>query len=321
MNKVASSVLTFVNCDAGEVAEFFARRYSPCHVEPDHLDGTIHMKGVFGRLPGIDFNTTEFKAGFEIAIENKAPSYFFMFPASGDVQIRAGRYPLETNANFATASFGESIQSIRFCSGLRNSTLSVDRVLIIERLSLLLDRPITAAVTFESVVDRGSGKIHSIAAINAFLSESAFGSMIDQTPIAAKQMSNAIVDLVLEAWPHNFSDSLSQPYATVAPRHVRRAIEYMRECPHQEHTVDQLANICGVSLRGLQYGFRKFVGMTISQYERQLRLDGARRSLMADPTLSVKEVARLWHFTNVHRFSSEFQSAFGVTPLQLKSKL
>ena len=322
LKRTAGSVIRFLNRDADEVVAFYAKRYDFLHIEPHGRDRIINMKGSFGRLPGIVFAASQFKNGFDVISEHNEPTFFFIFPSAGALHIGTGLAARhEANVRFATASCGQSVRSLRFSSGLANSTLSIEKALIAERLSLHLDQPVTLPIVFEPVVDREKGKIKSLESVLAFLSESAFGVMIEQTPIASKQMSNAIVDLLLEVWPHNFSDSLAQPRTILAPRHVKRAIEYIKEHPSDDVTVETLAAACGISLRALQYGFRQSVGMTIGQYQRQLKLEGARRSLISDPSLSVTDLAKLWNFSNVHRFSLQFEQAFGETPSQMKQRL
>jgi transcriptional regulator GlxA family with amidase domain len=100
---------------------------------------------------------------------------------------------------------------------------------------------------------------------------------------------------------------------------VKRAVEYIQE--HPEHLVSgtDLARLSNVSQRALQEGFRRFVGVSIVAYQRQVRLERAYDALAQDVPTSVTEVALRFGFSNVGRFCQYFQNAYGVSPADLKS--
>jgi AraC-like DNA-binding protein len=79
--------------------------------------------------------------------------------------------------------------------------------------------------------------------------------------------------------------------------------------------------LTNVSQRALQEGFRRFVGSSIVAYQRQVRLQRAYESLAHRDSPSVTEVALRLGFSNVGRFCQYFQSAYGISPADLKSGL
>ena len=81
-----------------------------------------------------------------------------------------------------------------------------------------------------------------------------------------------------------------------------------------------LARLSHVSQRALQEGFRRFVGMSIVAYQRQVRLQRAYEALVRGHAGSVTEVALSFGFSNVGRFCQYFQSAYGVSPAELKAR-
>ena len=60
---------------------------------------------------------------------------------------------------------------------------------------------------------------------------------------------------------------------------VRRAIDAMHAHPDHPLTLAGLAQIASCSLRSLQEGFRRYVGLTPMQYLRQIRLEHAHHDL------------------------------------------
>lgn len=82
----------------------------------------------------------------------------------------------------------------------------------------------------------------------------------------------------------------------------------------------ELAVMSGVSLRSLQAGFRRFAGMSIIAYQRQIRLENARKDLLEEPAIPVIDIARKWGFSNAGRFSRYFREAYGISPLSVERK-
>ncbi len=146
-----------------------------------------------------------------------------------------------------------------------------------------------------------------------------FDLLINSGTLMPSRLREMLIDAVLEAWPHNFTQALRSPAPLIAPRHVKRAVEYIQE--HPEHLVSgtDLARKSNVSQRALQEGFRRFVGVSIVAYQRQVRLERAYDALAQDVPTSVTEVALRFGFSNVGRFCQYFQNAYGVSAADLKS--
>lgn len=104
----------------------------------------------------------------------------------------------------------------------------------------------------------------------------------------------------------------------VVPGAVRRAIRYIhleavngiRPCDVAEHA--------GTSLRSLQNGFAKFVGLTPAIYILRTRLNGVRQGLEDGSFNSVGDAARHWGFHSPSHFSQRYLEAFGEKPSHTK---
>jgi len=99
---------------------------------------------------------------------------------------------------------------------------------------------------------------------------------------------------------------------------VKLAMEFIQAHPEQLVSGVELARLSNVSQRALQEGFRRFVGMPIVAYQRQVRLERAFEVLGQRHSASVTEVALRFGFSNVGRFCQYFQQAYGVSPAQLR---
>jgi transcriptional regulator GlxA family with amidase domain len=129
-------------------------------------------------------------------------------------------------------------------------------------------------------------------------------------------MPAVLIDFILETWPHTYSQEFERAPPMIAPRYVKAAVDFIEAHPRALAPAAEIAGLAGVSLRALQYGFQRFVGMSITQYQRRVRLQRARADLLTSAD-SIETVARRWGFSNSGRFSHYFKAAFGLFPSEL----
>jgi AraC-like DNA-binding protein len=135
------------------------------------------------------------------------------------------------------------------------------------------------------------------------------------SPKAMALLSEAALRLVFENVPHRLIDKLDRGATDVTPRHVHRAIEYMRANLHRSLTMVDIADAVGISDRYLQLGFRRFRNTTPAMYLRQIRLEAVHAELSRpENRLPIHEVALKWGFTHMGRFAAQYRATFGVSP-------
>ncbi|WP_233622458.1 helix-turn-helix domain-containing protein [Burkholderia multivorans] len=116
-----------------------------------------------------------------------------------------------------------------------------------------------------------------------------------------------------------FSSGISATERSVAFR--TRMVKRAREVMHG-HTEDPLSilDVCkqvGVSRRKLNYCFQDVLGTTPLAYMRAIRLNGARREMLACARDdSVSEIAGKWGFWHFGRFATDYKRHFGELPSQ-----
>ena len=88
--------------------------------------------------------------------------------------------------------------------------------------------------------------------------------------------------------------------------------------PQLPLTTSTLAMQCHVSVRGLQEGFRRHLGMSPMAYLRVVRLRRAHGDLpSAHPShTTVAAIAHRWGFAHFGRFATAHQAMYGQTPNQ-----
>ncbi|MGO6951612.1 AraC family transcriptional regulator [Rhizobium johnstonii] len=143
-----------------------------------------------------------------------------------------------------------------------------------------------------------------------------------QSPIAMAHMTQALADLVVRLVPHRLSHFLQNGPALIAPRHVRRAIEFMHTNIDQPITMPKVAEAAGVSSRALETGFRAFRGTSPAAYLLTLRLRAARQELL-DPESkqTMKAICLKWGFFHFGRFSAVYKTTYGEYPSDTRKRV
>src|SRR5438552_850841 len=114
---------------------------------------------------------------------------------------------------------------------------------------------------------------------------------IELPAAAARNLDEFMMSLLLDLHPHNYSEALRAPHPLAAPRVVREAERVMRTAGG-DATVSDIASALGVSVRGLEAGFREWKQTTPTRYLREIRLEAARAALLnPTPSTTVTEVA------------------------------
>lgn len=101
---------------------------------------------------------------------------------------------------------------------------------------------------------------------------------------------------------------------------VMRAISWLKSNFAEPLRVDDLARECCMSTSSLHHHFRAVTSMSPLQYQKQLRLQEARRLLMSD-CLEVSKAGYTVGYESASQFSREYSRLFGVPPSRDVSRL
>ncbi|MDF7659731.1 AraC family transcriptional regulator [Erwiniaceae bacterium L1_54_6] len=94
---------------------------------------------------------------------------------------------------------------------------------------------------------------------------------------------------------------------------VARAARWLRENFHQPLKMDQLASNVGMSISSLHHHFKAVTAMTPMQYQKQLRLNEARR-LMLMEKLDAGTAGYRVGYQSASQFSREYSRFYGQSP-------
>lgn len=106
-------------------------------------------------------------------------------------------------------------------------------------------------------------------------------------------------------------------------RVAKLAQEYIEERYSEAVHIEDLCRVTGVGVRTLQRCFQAYFDLTVSNYLKAVRLDSARRELLAahHSETSVTRIAIQNGCTHLGRFSVEFRERFGQSPKETLAML
>ena len=152
--------------------------------------------------------------------------------------------------------------------------------------------------------------LHLFRALTQVLDQ--LDSAVDQ-PLVHEPLREALVHALLHATDHPYREALHRPQGTARPRHIRMVTDAIHAEPANPYTVTALARIAGVSVRSLQEGFSRHVGMSPITYLRRVRLTHAHDDLRRGDA-TVAEVAHRWGFSHLGRFAAAYAAVYGELP-------
>lgn len=261
------------------------------------------------------------KYGAEVDIEPGCLEDFFLIqmPLAGHASIESGSQRIVSNANLAAVISPSDSTVMRWSADADQLMVRIDRQLIERAVSAQTGRADQGPVRFE--LDFGWRESNAWRCMLLYLSTFAANEIdVVKYRLLVANIEQLVVSTLIASQPHNMSELKRPRRMAVLPRHVRKVEDFLREHAHEPICADQLAQLAGVSMRSLYAGFREYCGISPLQYLRNLRLDGARQTLLAEPDSNVTSVAMRWGFSHMGRFSIEYKQRFGESPSQCLRK-
>lgn len=246
-------------------------------------------------------------------------SYRIVLVQSGRIDCTYRGQPVSAGPGAAAVYAPDEVGSARWTAGTKLVSLKIDRAAVNYALSDALGRQVTSQLDITPALPAMSAPTQSWINLVMHFRDQIFrpDSLLNE-PLAGMPYVDCLVRGFLLAAEHSHRDALNGDEPLAAPRSIRLAIDVIEEEAHLPLTVSSIAARCHVSVRSLQQGFRRHVGMTPMAYLREVRMRHAHQSLLeSDPSASsVTSVAYGWGFTNLGRFAAAHADRYGEAPAE-----
>lgn len=261
-------------------------------------------------LSRLDYGTTVY-----IRPEPFESFYLVTMPVRGTAHIQSGGQRIDASPEVAAVLNPEDEPQMCWHAGNEQIILKVSRPLLEQTMAGQLGRPLEQPLVFDLGL-RWQENLPWRSLMSYLTACATQYPDPGRHPFLHTQLEQMVASALLLAQRHNHSDVAVRQRTTVLPRHVRRAQDYLQAHAHEAITTTALALEVGVSTRGLNAGFKEFLGVSPMRYLRDLRLKRVHDELLNGRASQVASVALRWGFEHLGRFACQYREAFGETPSQ-----
>ena len=211
----------------------------------------------------------------------------------------------------------EGPSGLQWDAGTEILLLKMARHAVEDALSDALGRRVTSQPDFAPLLPVHTAAAQSWLNMLGLFAEQFFhpGGLIHQ-PLVGTPFVDSLVRGFLWAAEHPHRDALTGDDRSLTPRAIRAAVDLIEAEAHLPLTLSSIAARSQVSVRSLQQGFKRHLGMSPMSYLREVRLRRAHQALLeSDPSIvTVASVAYDWGFSNLGRFAAAHAARYSEPP-------
>ncbi len=308
--------LLFHTRELDEAREKVAALYTPHRL--DFTGRHRQLDTYFYHTPLMRTSVNCLGYGSDMIIEPGDLQSFFLvqMPVHGKAHAVCGNQSVDSGPELGSVLSPTVPTRMNWRANCWQVQVRLDRALVERYLVNLLERPLTEPLMFNLGMDMCSPGGFAWWNTVRYVAEQAH--LLADLPHASsmlRQLEHLLVSSLLHLQPHNYSDQLSKREPCIAPRHVKRAEEFIAAHFNENITIEDIAAYCGVSARTLYRGFQEFRQISPMQHLKSVRLEMAHRMLrLADVSDSVTRIALDAGFRQLGRFAVEYRRHFGESP-------
>lgn len=258
------------------------------------------------------------KYGFPVDIDAGCIAEFFMvkLALAGGCQVTSGDRAVSTSNRSLIVTSPYERTGFRMTPACQHLTTRVARRAVEERLAEKLGRRLTRPLEFDLEIAVASDFGRAWCQLVAHICQvSATAPTVLASEEVRRQYSRTLIELLIQAAPHTYSEALRAGEEDTMPWHVRRAQEYVEAHLSDIRSVADIAAAIGVTPRTLQNGFRQALNMSPAEYVRRARVAALHRALLAaDSRQSVTSLMLGVGIANFGRYAHYYRQQIGVAP-------
>ena len=211
----------------------------------------------------------------------------------------------------------EGLAALRWDADTELLLLKIDGYAVEDALSDALERQVTSQPDFAPLMPNNAAPARNwINMLVLFAEQFLHPDGLLNQPLVGMPFIDTLVRRFLLAAEHSHRDALMGRERSLTPRAIRRAVDVIEAEAQLPLTLSSIAARSQMSVRSLQQGFKRHLGMSPMSYLREVRLRQAHQTLLeSDPsTVTVASVAYDWGFTNLGRFAAAHAARYREAP-------
>jgi AraC-like DNA-binding protein len=305
--------------DLGEAREWVSRSLRPHRLELVESGAVLKLvHNVVDISPAAALHYIDY--GCEIRVNPGALETMVLvqIPLRGAARTICGDQEIVSTPSLASVASPTDPLSMHYSDDCPRLMVKLDREAVERRLALRLGRSLRTSIRFDLGMRFDDPAARSWrAAVDLAFGDAERGGL-STSALIAQSFESLLIDGLLEAQPHSYTQEMRSPATAARPRVISRAMALIDErCADPLTTVD-IAERVGVSVRSLQDGFHTHLATSPMAYLRDIRMQRVRELLqIADPArTNVTTIALQWGFTHLGRFAQDYRRRFGEAPSQ-----
>jgi AraC-like DNA-binding protein len=299
--------------------EAAARAFVPHRLSVLGPPDEFEMTSCVRQLGAVTVGLMSYGVDVRLTCGELGTGYLVVVPLSGRVEARNGDRAIVTRPGRAGVCLPSGPTTLDLVTGdCLLLGVRLERLPLERELEQLLGRPVRRPASLAATLDltRGRGR-DWLEMVQTVRPQAARPNDLLAQPSVAERLGGALITGLLLAASHDYARQADEGPAA-GPGPVRRALEVIEDHYPEPLTITDLAAAGHISVRRLQAGFRRHVGVPPMTYLRRFRLDRAHELLCsAEPeTTSVTAVAMTCGLRHLGRFAAEHHDRYGETPSQ-----
>ena len=284
-------------------------------------DRRVRMRLESVALPQLVINDLELATAFVYAGHH--PWFALCLPSQGEVRVTSN-----TGTGVVAGCHGailppDDLVTADFRSEHgRVTTVMIDKSGLEDELAVMLGRALDRPLRFDLQIDLATSGAAVTRSLRILTSELTEPDGPLATPQIAARLGRLLMASLLVSCRHNYSEELAAPADIRRPAAIREALAAIEDDPAGLRTVSEIAKVSGLSVRALEEGFQRHVGVSPMRHLRLTRLARAHAALLAADAeqTTATAVGHAWGFLNYGRFAAEYRKLYGRSPSEtLKS--
>ena len=232
-------------------------------------------------------------------------------------QTRQGRAEARFRSKSREAALGDglitrpdNVAEIRWSDSSAFLTVKIRMVDVLERLRIIIGSGVPSTLELEPLIKKDNAQMRAW-----WLVVDALENIAGQpgAELASAEYEDLLITALLHGQPHSFGRLQETLPKTPAPRHVKKAIDYIEAHLTQPILLADLVAASGVSAGALNSGFQRFRDLSPMAFVRERRLEQAKARLERGES-SVTQAAFDTGFSHLGRFSKVYLQKFGEMP-------
>jgi AraC-like DNA-binding protein len=312
------NTLVFDSIDLDRTEEFLTTHYGPLRIGSTTSESRTHISWAEGGAVGVD----HLDFGFEMSYDVLPLGVILL----GDIESGTIEDHLvdgwQAGERFGPGEIFQLAPPDRHYTGRINQAryrvMRLDQALLNQvatpthdaaPVRLLNHRPVNAAAGQQLRSAIGHVDRHVLA-----------DPVASASPLIVATASRYLAACVLATFPNTaLTEVTAGDRAGAGSAVVRRAVEHIETHAGMDMSPADIAKAAHITVRGLQYAFRRHLDTTPMAYVRRVRLEHVHRELLAaDPAtgVTVTAIATRWGFLHQGRFVATYRRVYGRRPGQ-----